>query len=537
MKMRRALLLLAGTALALLASSLLLASIAAQAAGSVSGVVVDGAGPVAGARVRVRATENVTTTTSDGTFALNGLVDGRALEVTAWADGYYIASAHVTPTVSGVTLILRRYHTVDHPDYQWAPPFSSSLESGCERCHPTVVAQWVNNAHAGAVSNPRFFSLYNGTDLTGTVQVGPGFRLDFPDLAGNCASCHAPGEGVDGYLTTRMQDVRGLITAGIHCDYCHKIGGVYINPFTGSVYPNVPGAQSQQVLRPPEGADIFFGPYDDIKDPDSYLPLISESQFCAPCHQFSMWGTPIYESYAEWLASPYADAGVTCQNCHMPPSGDTTFALPEMGGLEHPPETIPSHYQLGAASVQLLQETVTMTLDARQMLNSIWVTVSITNTGAGHHVPTDYPGRQLILTVTGVDGEGGSLAQQAGPTVPDWGGAQSGLPGKLFAKVLRDFGTGEAPVVSYWKQARIASDNRIPALGVDTSTYAFAAPAAGAATVTAELRFRRAPQAVMDAKGWATPDILMERERAAVAVEKSWQIYLPLLLYDGALIE
>ncbi len=99
-------------------------------------------------------------------------------------------------------------------------------------------------------------------------------------------------------------------------------------------------------------------------------------------------------------------------------------------------------------------------------------------------------------------------------------------------------GTGEAPVVSYWKQARIASDNRIPALGVDTSTYAFAAPTpAATATVTAELRFRRAPQAVMEAKGWDTPDILMERERAVVAVESRWHAYLPLLLYDGAPVE
>ncbi len=147
-----------------------------------------------------------------------------------------------------------------------------------------------------------------------------------------------------------MNDVRDVITAGIHCDYCHKIGGVYLNPATDSVYANVPGAQSQRLLRPPPGDNIFFGPYDDIHDPDTYLPVISESRFCAPCHQFSFWGTPIYESYDEWLASPYAEAGITCQDCHMPPTGDTYFALPEVGGLEHPPETIPSHLQLGATS-------------------------------------------------------------------------------------------------------------------------------------------------------------------------------------------
>lgn len=119
-----------------------------------------------------------------------------------------------------------------------------------------------------------------------------------------------------------MGDVRGVITAGIHCDFCHKVGGVYLDSTSGSVYPNSPGVQSQRVLRPPQGDNIFFGPYDDIPDPDSFLPLISESQYCAPCHQFSFWGTPIYESFEEWLTSPYADKGTMCQDCHMSPTGD-----------------------------------------------------------------------------------------------------------------------------------------------------------------------------------------------------------------------
>ena len=49
---------------------------------------------------------------------------------------------------------------------------------------------------------------------------------------------------------------------------------------------------------------MFFGPYPDIHDPDTYAPDMSESAFCAPCHQFSFWGTPIYTSYDEWLREP-----------------------------------------------------------------------------------------------------------------------------------------------------------------------------------------------------------------------------------------
>jgi hypothetical protein len=508
-------------------------SVEGRVLSSVEGVVVDAHGPVAGATVRVRATDNVTHTDPSGAFALGSLVAGQKIEITAWSDGYYIASAHVTPTVSGVTLTLRPYHTTDHPDYAWTSPISGTSAAACGNCHPMILPQWITNAHGAAVSNPRFFSLYNGTDVSGTLHLGPGYLNDFPGTAGACANCHAPGAGVDAYLTTNMNDVRDVITAGIHCDYCHKIGGVYLDPATQNVYPNIPGVQSQRMLRPPPGDNIFFGPYDDIHDPDTYLPLISQSAFCAPCHQFSMWGTPIYESYAEWLASPYADAGVTCQDCHMPPNGDTYFALPSAGGLAHPPERIPSHLQLGATSIQLLQNTVTMTASIRQIVDRIEVTVTITNTAAGHHVPTDFPGRHMILTIDAIDGKEQTLSQHHGPTVPDWGGAQAGLPGTVFAKVLRDAETGEAPVVSYWKQTLVVSDNRIAAMESDTSRYTFAAPVAGGpVTITVQLRLRRAFQAVMDAKGWPTPDVVMEETQMGLSTAPSWDLFLPLVLRD-----
>jgi hypothetical protein len=102
-----------------------------------------------------------------------------------------------------------------------------------------------------------------------------------------------------------------------------------------------------------------------------------------------------------------------------------------------------------------------------------------------------------------------------------------------FAKVLRDVQTGEAPVVSYWKQTLIASDNRIAALASDVSTYTFARPAQGGeVTVTAELRFRRLFQAEMEVRSWNSPDIVMEEARAELAVSPGWSVYLPLVATD-----
>jgi hypothetical protein len=505
----------------------------AQGSSTVRGVVVDAGGPISGAHVRVRATENLTYSKSDGSFILGGLDENRKIEVTAWADGYYIASTYVTPTVSGITLTLRPYHTSDHPDYDWVSPVAGTSEVACGNCHPMILPQWENNAHGGAISNNRFYSLYNGTNLSGTVTIGPGYLNDFPGTSGVCSNCHAPGAGVDGYLTTNMNDVRDELTSGIHCDFCHKIGGAYLNPGTGTVYPNTPGVTSLRVLRPPIGDQIFFGPYDDIHDPDTYLPLISESQFCAACHQFSFWGTPIYESYEEWLASDYASEGVTCQNCHMPPNGDTFFALPEVGGLEHPPEKIPSHLQLGATNIELLQNTVSMDVTAQQILDRIVVTVTITNTGAGHHVPTDFPGRQMILVLTATDEQNQPLLQKDGSALPDWSGPQAGKAGTAFAKLLQDVETGEFPVVSYWKQTFIISDNRIPAFDQNISTYSFAISTnTESAEVITQLFFRRAFQSLATQKDWNVPDILMEEKTLALSLKATHYYFLPFISTD-----
>jgi hypothetical protein len=201
----------------------------------------------------------------------------------------------------------------------------------------------------------------------------------------------------------------------------------------------------------------------------------------------------------------------------MKPIGIDYFVYPEKGGLIRDPALIASHLQPGASDEALLQETVSMTIALEPVGRFIRATVTITNTGAGHDVPTDFPGRHMILVVSGSDRKGRALAQSGGPQVPEWGGPEAGLPGTAYAKVLRDVQTGEAPVVTYWRQALIVSDNRIPALASDTTVYTFTVPSGRLpATVEAELRFRRVFWSVMDGKGWDTPDIVMATARRTV---------------------
>jgi len=509
-----------------------------QDTGSVSGVVVtlDG-GPAAGARVRQQTATSFVTSGTDGSFTLGRLVEGQLITVTAWLDGYYIGWQVVTPTVSGVTITIRPYPKGDNEDYAWRSA-EDPEEDPRFKCSHCMVAypEWKAGAHGQSAVNPRFFSMYNGTALTSTTVVSPGYKLDFPGTAGNCATCHAPGAATrkQGAFTADMNDLRtSAEEEGVLCNFCHHIGGVYLNPATGLPYPNAPGVLSYRLYRT-FGTDVLFlGPLDDVTRRVSFLPLEKKSQFCAPCHQFSFWGTPIYQSFNEWLQSPYPAQGVECQTCHMPPETVPYFVYPEMGGLIRDPNTLASHLDLGVKDTEFMQKTVAMTVTAQISGDQVNVDVAITNVFAGHHVPTDYPGRNMILVVRASDADGYELTRLSGPVVPDWGGVGSlpddyaGKPGKGYAKILRDARSGQWPVVSYWKQAFIQSDNRIPAGATDVSHYEFqlrpAIPSTakdlafgGSVHVEAMLIFRRLFIAQAREKGWNTPDVVMARQEQLI---------------------
>jgi len=519
----------------LLCAWALRASVTAQGSSTVSGLVLNADGsPAAGARVRVQATQNLTITAADGTFALGGLAEGVTVTVSAWSEGSYCAKTEgVVPPASDVRLTLHPYQTDDNPDYEWLLPISDNHSDGnCASCKRGVYDIWIaNDAHARSTTNPRFLSMYNGTDTAGNPGVAPGYAQDFPGTAGNCATCHAPGAAIDAPFTCDMNQMSGADLFGVHCDFCHKVADVYLNPATGLPYNNAPGVISMDVRRPFPGTEryqLFFGSFDDdnVPEEDTYLPLVEKSQYCAPCHQFSFWGTPIYQSFKEWKQSAYAAEGIECQACHMPSDGVMTNVAPGAGGVERDPLTIHAHTMPGAGSEALLQSTLAMTVTAEVSGTTLLADVAITNVFGGHHVPTDYPGRHMLLIVQATDAEGRELAQVSGPVAPEWGGAGSapndyaGRPGRGFAKVLRDALTGEWPVVHYWKQCFIHSDNRIAAGATDVSHYAFAAASGSSglsgARVQAMVIFRRLFIEMAREKGWDTPDVVMVETEARI---------------------
>jgi hypothetical protein len=556
---------------------LILAGIIVQFAwrvSEISGTVTSQGKALAGATVRVKATDFKVVTDASGNFVLNGFLPAFSVHVTAWQDGYYVGGQSVLPWQRNIDISLNPYLSSDNREYSWVLPevtgrtfleealvklelplaaklsfnhlflpLSSKLTLGCADCHSNIYKEYAANAHARGADNIIFSTTYNGTDTTGRQSpptmygssrdyglfplppditqpwFGPGFKLDFPDQAGNCANCHEPGQAVNAPNNTDINKISSKTVRGTHCDFCHKIFDVTLDPKKQLPGENMPGVQSIEMRRPGGGPQVFFGQLDDVDvGPDTRLPLQNESAVCAACHNASFWGTPIYQSYSEWLTSPYPVEGKTCQSCHMPPDGVTDNFAKSHGGVARDPGHIFSHTFPGAADTFLLQHTAKLEVTAAKKDNRITVEVRVTNENGGHDIPTDQPMRNIILLVQADDSSGKTLTSTGNQTVPDWGGTGSepdnyaALPGKGYAKVLQELWTEVSPSIAYWRQTTILEDNRIHARETDLSSYEFQPPSdSGPVTVTAKLIFRRAFKQLAEQKGWNNPDILMNQ--------------------------
>ena len=405
----------------------------------ISGSITAGDTSLSGAVIRIQTTSQYTLSDKDGSFEFTGLKRGSTYALTAWAPGYYIAGG--IPVAAGTTdhiIILQPIPARDNPDYQWLSAYQDHQDhdsdegNPCQKCHSDASGmlpfeEWQQDSHSQTASNPVFLTMYTGTDVagnpgqytrTGTSRdygdyplkpdpdqpdYGPGYKLDYPETAGNCSACHLPGAAVNHPYDTDPTSVSSIGSEGINCDFCHKIQSTYLDERTGLPHPNRPGVLSIDLLRPSLGHQVFIGPLDDVAPgEDTYSPHQSQSEFCAACHFGVFWDTVIYNSYGEWLESEYADPQSTqyqtCQDCHMPPSGTDHFARIEAGGLIRDPETIASHKFLGIGDADFMRQSSDLSVTVMRSSDSLDVTATIENNQTGHHLPTDSPLRPVSYT-------------------------------------------------------------------------------------------------------------------------------------------
>jgi hypothetical protein len=180
----------------------------------------------------------------------------------------------------------------------WNTPIASQsppppAPQTCGACHSEQYAAWQGSRHAHAFS----------PGLIGQI-------IDYYEAdAASCLNCHAPLaeqqrevlqgdiESLASDITTQAPDT--LAQHGVYCAVCHLRDGVLHAPAVTA-------------------ADTESRVHRDTRTE----PAMRDSRFCASCHQFdsttAVNGKPLQNTYREWLDSPYAKRGISCQSCHMP---------------------------------------------------------------------------------------------------------------------------------------------------------------------------------------------------------------------------
>ena len=505
----------------------------------ITGVVENETGrPVAGAVVRLQGARASTVSGEEGRFRLAARGDSGAKYVTAWKEGFYNGGALLASGDASYRIRLKPLPPGDNTAYRWIPSRKptdgatvESSDKPCDTCHVKgdfpVVGEWESSAHARSATNPFFLAFFNGVRSAIPLAPDLGYRLDFPSSSGNCAACHVPALALKYPYDADPNRAVGVEREGVFCDLCHKVKHVEVDAGGGR-----PGVLSIKFGRPPTGERLIFGPFDDsFPGPDTFQPLYKQSRYCAACHNGTLWGVQVYGEFAEWAASDYAAKGVHCQGCHMKPDGKTRLvALASEGAVRRHPDTIASHAFPGRDNEEFMRSAVEMEADARMENGGVRlrVRVALRNSGAGHHVPTGNPMRNVLLLVDARDGKDQPLDLLEGSRIPVWGGEgpaelgnYAGLPGKGYAKVLstplaypadRSFGDRRAPLypAPHWRRIIVESDNRLPAGGKDATDYVFRMnQGTGTAEVRIRLLHRRTFRSWVDPKTLAEGDVLL----------------------------
>jgi hypothetical protein len=457
---------------------------------TVSGHVTDHDGPVAGARVRFQGGPGLDLTDSQGRFRLLRH-PGRPGRVTAAKEGYLIAGAAAES--SRLTLRLEPLPGEDFEEYSWVDPVPEAAQAhNCGNCHGEVYREWAASSHARAATDRHFLNLYDGSDWRGRPHMGWDLLADHPAGAGVCSACHAPTAGFEADL----RQLSGVAARGVHCDYCHKIVEAPADKL------GLTHGRYGLKLKRPAGGQLFFGPLDDVdRGEDSFSPLYGESRYCASCHEGVVFGVHVYSTYSEWLASPARREGKQCQTCHMRPTGTLTDLAPGKGGIPRDPQTLASHHFPGHQPEMLrrcLQVEVSLERDAE----SVRVQVEVRARSVGHRVPTGFVDRNLVLLVEAFDGQGMPIPARAGPVLPTLAGRLAGLPGKLYAKQLKDF-QGTSPV-PFWRAAPDLLDTRLVPEQADRTDFIFPKEAA---RLQVRLLYRFFWEEVAQSKEWPDNEI------------------------------
>lgn len=260
----------------------------------------------------------------------------------------------------------------------------------CKQCHTQIHEHWTSSTHSNAYRDPIYQVFLRRVD-----EEKQGRLTQF------CVSCHAPLATMTKTVPAKLFDGQpkpALLEDGVTCEFCHTISGSEVELRKLSL-----GA----FLFPRAGqTNVFYGRHLDAKTnahPTEPSKFLLSSELCGTCHRLGhpVSGLPVQDTYAEWKSSPYAKEGIRCQDCHMPAyAGRTTVESKERPELH-------AHVFLGGHT-EMIRKAATVQIQSRwkeSAKESLQVSVSVANVGAGHMIPTGIPGiREMWLEVSVLKG-------------------------------------------------------------------------------------------------------------------------------------
>jgi len=359
--------------------------------------------------------------------------------------------------------------------------------ASCQSCHPLQYREWEGSVmHYGAAS-----PVFNAFELT-INKLSVGAVADNGVNANFCIECHSPPAPIQGETQPffdaasarpSFESLSEVSKQGVSCDVCHSATAP---DYPGSLLND--GIANRSLLLDPEApaqgplANAASNAFHDSAE----NPFLSSSEFCGSCHDVRLprpdpvTGEPfqrLENLFSEWQSGPYNSPNnphgrvVSCQDCHMslyPQSPPGTYpqspvAIDPDTGASLPPRRHALHaftavstplvddprfpnvstraddgfgFPLGQQQRrrQLLEATCELSLGGTPdflpaTASVIPLRVTVTNTGAGHKVPSGFSQeRQVWLEViveddAGVIYESGVLHDsphpETGETAPD----------------------------------------------------------------------------------------------------------------------
>jgi len=187
----------------------------------------------------------------------------------------------------------------------------------------------------------------------------------------SCRSCHAPSyilsmTGPNPQRPTVRSENR---IDGVTCASCHMDSD-------GSIH----------------GKHDVSSPHPTVQDP--LFTRERSAKLCAACHQADEFA-PAFQTFLEWRNDFAPNDQRTCQSCHMPP----TVRLLSNIFTDRPKRSIGKHIFAGGHSLPMLKKSATLSIK-QDTSDPTRLHITVTNSGAGHSLPTGYGRRAVLLRVT-----------------------------------------------------------------------------------------------------------------------------------------